>query len=153
VLRSKDCKISPEEYEATLIAILLHDIGHGPFSHALESVILQGLHHERMSKALMQHLNVQFGGRLDLAIQIFEGTYRRKFLHQLVSSQLDMDRLDYLKRDSYFTGVVEGLVSASRIIKTLNVVDDRLVVEIKGIYSVEKFIVVRRLFAPGCLGG
>ncbi len=145
VLRSKGTVISPQEYEATLIAILLHDIGHGPFSHALENVILQGLHHERMSQALMQHLNVQFGGRLNLAIQIFEGTYPRKFLHQLVSSQLDMDRLDYLKRDSYFTGVVEGLVSASRIIKTLNVVEDRLVVEIKGIYSVEKFIVARRL--------
>lgn len=145
VLRSKGTEISATEYEATLIAILLHDIGHGPFSHALESVILQGLHHERMSKAIMQHLNHQFGGRLALAIQIFEGTYPRKFLHQLVSSQLDMDRLDYLKRDSYFTGVVEGLVSASRIIKTLNVVDDRLVVESKGIYSVEKFIVARRL--------
>lgn len=145
VLRSKGVPISNEEYEATLIAILLHDIGHGPFSHALESVILQGLHHERMSKAIMQHLNERFGGRLTLAIKIFEGTYPRKFLHQLVSSQLDMDRLDYLKRDSYFTGVVEGLVSASRIIKTLNVVDDRLVVEMKGIYSVEKFIVARRL--------
>ncbi|MBL0016602.1 MAG: HD domain-containing protein [Bacteroidetes bacterium] len=145
VLRSKGATISPEEYEATLIAILLHDIGHGPFSHALESVILQGLHHERMSKALMQHLNQRFHGKLTLAIQIFEGTYPRKFLHQLVSSQLDMDRLDYLKRDSYFTGVVEGLVSASRIIKTLNVVDDRIVVESKGIYSVEKFIVARRL--------
>lgn len=145
VLRSKGTPISNEEYEATLIAILLHDIGHGPFSHALESVILQGLHHERMSKAIMQHLNERFGGRLTLAIKIFEGTYPRKFLHQLVSSQLDMDRLDYLKRDSYFTGVVEGLVSASRIIKTLNVVDDRLVVEMKGIYSVEKFIVARRL--------
>lgn len=145
VLRSKGVPISNEEYEATLIAILLHDIGHGPFSHALESVILQGLHHERMSKAIMQHLNERFGGRLTLAIKIFEGTYPRKFLHQLVSSQLDMDRLDYLKRDSYFTGVVEGLVSASRIIKTLNVVEDRLVVEMKGIYSVEKFIVARRL--------
>jgi uncharacterized protein len=144
-LRAKGVEISHEEYEATLIAILLHDIGHGPFSHALESVILQGLHHERMSKAIMLYLNEQFQGKLTLAIQVFEGTYRRKFLHQLVSSQLDMDRLDYLKRDSYFTGVVEGLVSASRIIKTLNVVDDRIVVESKGIYSVEKFIVARRL--------
>lgn len=145
VLRSKGAQVSDAEYEATLIAILLHDIGHGPFSHALESVILQGLHHERMSKALMEHLNARFDGKLSLAIKIFEGSYHRKFLHQLVSSQLDMDRMDYLKRDSYFTGVVEGLVSASRIIKTLNVVDDRIVVESKGIYSVEKFIVARRL--------
>jgi uncharacterized protein len=145
VLRSKGVRISAEEYESTLIAILLHDIGHGPFSHALENVILQGLHHERMSKAMMLHLNERFQGRLQMAIQIFEGTYPRRFLHQLVSSQLDMDRMDYLKRDSYFTGVVEGLVSASRIIKTLNVVDDRIVVESKGIYSVEKFIVARRL--------
>lgn len=144
-LRGKGVEISQAEYEATMIAILLHDIGHGPFSHALESVILQGLHHERMSKAIMDYLNRQFDGRLDLAIEIFEGRYPRKFLHQLVSSQLDMDRMDYLKRDSYFTGVVEGLVSANRIIKTLNVRDERLVVESKGIYSVEKFIVARRL--------
>ncbi|MEM0999140.1 MAG: HD domain-containing protein [Bacteroidota bacterium] len=145
VLISKGVRISEEEYEATLVAILLHDIGHGPFSHALESVILQGLHHERMSKAIMQYLNEHFDGKLDLAIAIFEGKYDRPFLHQLVSSQLDMDRMDYLKRDSYFTGVVEGLVSASRIIKTLNVVNERIVVEVKGIYSVEKFIVARRL--------
>ncbi len=144
VLKSKGVEISPEEEEGTLLAILLHDIGHGPFSHALESVILDGLHHERMSKAIMDYLNREFNGRLDLAIEIFEGTYPRAFLHQLVSSQLDMDRMDYLKRDSYFTGVVEGLVSASRIIKTMTVVDDRIVVEIKGIYSVEKFIVARR---------
>lgn len=145
VLKSKGVEISDEEFEATLIAILLHDVGHGPFSHALESVILQGLHHERMSKAIMLHLNEQFDGKLALAIKIFEGEYPKKFLHQLVSSQLDMDRMDYLKRDSYFTGVVEGLVSADRIIKTLNVVDHHLVVESKGIYSVEKFIVARRL--------
>lgn len=144
-LKGKGVKISPQEYEATLIAILMHDIGHGPFSHALESVILQGLHHERMSKAIMEYLNQVFDGKLSLAIEIFEGKYQRNFLHQLVSSQLDMDRMDYLKRDSYFTGVVEGLVSASRIIKTLNVRDDRIVVESKGIYSVEKFIVARRL--------
>lgn len=144
VLKSKGVVISPEECQATLIAILLHDIGHGPFSHALESIILDGLHHERMSKAIMDDLNRQFDGQLDMAISIFEGTYPRKFLHQLVSSQLDMDRMDYLKRDSYFTGVVEGVVSASRIIKTMNVVDDRIVVEVKGIYSVEKFIVARR---------
>lgn len=145
VLRNKGADISDEEYQATLLAILLHDVGHGPFSHALESVILQGLHHERMSKAIMHWLNRRFDGQLTLAIDIFEGKYPRHFLHQLVSSQLDMDRMDYLKRDSYFTGVVEGLVSASRIIKTLNVVDDRIVVESKGIYSVEKFIVARRL--------
>lgn len=145
ILKSKSVEISKEECEATLIAILLHDIGHGPFSHALESVILKGLHHERMSKAIMGWLNEEFGGRLEMAIQIFEGKYPRKFLHQLVSSQLDMDRMDYLKRDSYFTGVVEGVVSANRIIKTLDVVDGRLVVESKGIYSVEKFIVARRL--------
>jgi len=144
-LKTKGVVISDEEYEATMIAILLHDIGHGPFSHALESVILQGLHHERMSKAIMEWLNEQFDGRLGLAIRIFEGQYDRPFLHQLVSSQLDMDRLDYLKRDSYFTGVVEGLVSSNRIIKTLNVMDGRIVVEAKGIYSVEKFIVARRL--------
>lgn len=145
VLRTKGVQISDAEYEGTMIAILLHDIGHGPFSHALESVILEGLHHERMSKAIMLDLNEQFNGRLAMAIQIFEGNYPRKFLHQLVSSQLDMDRMDYLKRDSYFTGVVEGVISASRIIKTLYVVDDRLVVESKGILSVEKFIVARRL--------
>ena len=144
-LRSKGVKISKAEYQATLIAILLHDIGHGPFSHALESVILQGLHHERMSEGMMHYLNLQFEGKLDLAIKIFQGNYSRKFLHQLVSSQLDMDRMDYLKRDSYFTGVVEGMVSADRIIKTLNVIDDRIVVEVKGIYSVENFIVARRL--------
>lgn len=145
VLRNKGVDISEAEYEGTLMAILLHDIGHGPFSHALESVILPGLHHERMSKAIMLQLNDEFDGRLALAIDIFEGKYPRHFLHQLVSSQLDMDRLDYLKRDSYFTGVVEGLVSASRIIKTLQVKDGRIVVESKGIYSVEKFIVARRL--------
>jgi uncharacterized protein len=145
VLRGKEIEITDEEYEGTLAAILLHDIGHGPFSHALESVLLQGLHHEHMSIAIMRHLNEEFNGRLNTAISIFEGNHPKKFLHQLVSSQLDMDRLDYLIRDSYFTGVVEGLVAADRIIKTLNVSDGRLVVESKGIYSVEKFIVARRL--------
>ena len=144
-LRSKGADISDEEFEATQIAILLHDVGHGPFSHALESVLLQGLHHETMSLAIMDYLNQQFQGRLDLAIDIFQGRYERHFFHQLVSSQLDMDRLDYLKRDSYFTGVVEGQISTSRIIKTLRTRGDRLVVESKGIYSVEKFIVARRL--------
>lgn len=145
VLRAKDHPITDEEYEGTLAAILLHDVGHGPFSHALESVLLQGLHHEHMSLAIMNHLDVQFKGRLRTAIDIFEGRHPKKFLHQLVSSQLDMDRLDYLIRDSYFTGVVEGLVAADRIIKTLHVADGKLAVESKGIYSVENFIVARRL--------
>lgn len=145
VLRRKDVAISAEEYEAALIAILLHDIGHGPFSHALERVIIRNLHHEDMSLALMQQLNEQFDGKLSLAITIFEGKYSRHFLHQLVSSQLDMDRMDYLIRDSFFTGVVEGVVGIDRIIKTLNVYDDKLVGESKGIYSFEKFIVARRI--------
>lgn len=145
VLRRKQHDISDKEYEAALIAILLHDIGHGPFSHALEREIIRNLHHEDMSKALMEYLNVQFKGELSLAIEIFEGKYAKNYLHQLVSSQLDMDRMDYLMRDSFFTGVVEGIVGADRIIKTLNVLDNRLVVEAKGIYSVEKFIVARRL--------
>ncbi|MCB9234411.1 MAG: HD domain-containing protein [Bacteroidia bacterium] len=144
-LRSKGVEVTDEEFEGTLLAILLHDIGHGPFSHALESVILQGLHHERMSMAIMRYLNKKMGGALDLAIKIFKGDYPKFFLHQLVSSQLDMDRMDYLVRDSYFTGVVEGLVSADRIIKTLDVRNNRLVVELKGIYSVENFLVSRRL--------
>lgn len=145
VLRRKEVDISSEEYEAALIAILLHDIGHGPFSHALEKVIIRGLHHEDMSLALMQDLNRQFGGKLSLAIDIFEGKYPKKFLHELVSSQLDMDRMDYLIRDSFFTGVVEGVVGIDRIIKTLNVYDNHLVGESKGIYSFEKFIVARRI--------
>jgi uncharacterized protein len=145
VLRRKQHEITDKEYEAALIAILLHDIGHGPFSHALEKEIIRNLHHEDMSKALMEYLNVQFKGELSLAIEIFEGKYAKNYLHQLVSSQLDMDRMDYLMRDSFFTGVVEGIVGADRIIKTLNVWENRLVVEAKGIYSVEKFIVARRL--------
>ncbi len=145
VLIAKNIEISNEEYEATLIAILLHDLGHGPFSHALESVIIPGLHHENMSIALMQELNTQFNNKLDLAIEIFENRYDKLFLHQLVSSQLDMDRMDYLMRDSFFTGVQEGIVGTDRIIKTLTVKDKKLVVEEKGIYSVEKFIIARRL--------
>lgn len=145
VLQSKGVQITPDEFESTLVAILLHDIGHGPFSHALENVILQGLHHENMSLSIMHYLNKEFDGKLELALKIFEGTYDKHFLHQLVTGQLDMDRMDYLVRDSYFTGVVEGLVAADRIIKTLNVRDNKLVVESKGIYSVEKFIVARRL--------
>ncbi len=145
VLKRKKVKISKEEYKATLIAILLHDIGHGPFSHALESVIIQGLHHEQMSLALMQSLNKRMEGKLNLAIDIFTGEYERPFLHQLVSGQLDMDRLDYLIRDSFFTGVAEGVVGIDRITKVLNVMNGKLVVEDKGIYSIEKFIVARRL--------
>jgi HD superfamily phosphohydrolase len=144
-LRKKHIPISDAEYEGALIAILLHDIGHGPFSHGLEKEILQNVHHEEMSFAIMEYLNEEFEGKLSLAIAIFSGTYAKPFLHQLVSSQLDMDRMDYLMRDSFFTGVVEGVIGADRIIKTLNVLDNRLVVESKGIYSVEKFIVARRL--------
>lgn len=145
VLRSKGVDISDAEYEATQAAILLHDVGHGPFSHALEKVIIRGLNHEHMSLALMHRLNERFGGRLSLTIEIFEGKYPRTFLHQLVSSQLDMDRLDYLVRDSFFTGVVEGMVGADRILKVLNVYQDKLVCESKGIYSIENFIVARRI--------
>ncbi len=144
-LSSKGVDISPEEKEAAQIAILLHDLGHGPFSHALENVIIPGLHHETMSRKLMEKLNVEFDGKLSLAIQIFQDEYPKKFLHQLVSGQLDMDRMDYLMRDSFFTGVAEGIVGTDRIIKTLHVRDNALVVEHKGIYSVEKFIIARRL--------
>jgi len=145
VLRNKGVSISDEEYQAALIAILLHDIGHGPFSHALEYSIIKGLHHEDMSIALMHYFNRLFDGQLSLTIEIFENKYPRIFFHQLVSSQLDMDRMDYLIRDSFFTGVAEGIVGIDRIIKTLNVYQDKLVVESKGIYSVEKFIIARRL--------
>jgi HD superfamily phosphohydrolase len=145
VLRSKDHTITEEEAEGVTIAILLHDIGHGPFSHALEDSIASGIHHEELSELFMDRLNHEFEGRLSLAIQIFRNTYSKKFLHQLVSSQLDMDRLDYLNRDSFFTGVSEGVISSNRIIKMLEVVNDELVVEAKGIYSIEKFIVSRRL--------
>lgn len=145
VLKTKGVPITEAEEEATLIAILLHDIGHGPFSHALEKVLVLETSHEKISLALMQQLNIEFEGKLDLALRIFQGNHPKKFLHQLVSGQLDMDRLDYLQRDSFFTGVVEGIVGADRIIKTLNVEDSSLVVESKGIYSVENFIIARRL--------
>jgi len=144
-LRNKGHEISHDEEEAVIIAILLHDIGHGPFSHALEEIIVEGISHEDISSMLMSKLNEEFGGRLKMAINIFNGTYHRKFLHQLVSSQLDMDRMDYLNRDSFFTGVSEGVISSDRIIKMLNVKDDQIVVEEKGIYSVEKFLIARRL--------
>lgn len=145
VLKSKDVKISDEECRAALIAILLHDIGHGPFSHSLEHSIVKGVNHEVISSLLMDTLNKEFKGKLSLAIRIFNNKHDKAFLHQLVSSQLDMDRLDYLKRDSFFTGVSEGVISSDRIIKTLNVVHDNLVVEAKGIYSIEKFLISRRL--------
>lgn len=145
VLKNKNVDITPEEYTSTLIAILLHDIGHGPFSHALEHVIIPNLDHETMSMELMKRLNHEFNGELELALKIFNNEYHKFFLHQLVSSQLDMDRMDYLMRDSFFTGVAEGIIGTERIIKTLYVVDNQLVVEEKGIYSVEKFIVARRL--------
>ena len=145
VLRSKGIVITDEEAEGVTVAILLHDIGHGPFSHALETSIVHNITHEDLSALFMDRLNEEFKGKLDLAIRIFRNKYRKSFLHQLVSSQLDMDRLDYLLRDSFFTGVSEGIVSSDRIVKMLNVVKDQLVVEDKGIYSIEKFIVARRL--------
>jgi len=145
VLKSKDVKITDEESRGALIAILLHDIGHGPSSHSLEHSIVKVVNHEVISSLLMDTLNKEFKGKLSLAIKMFNNKYSKKFLHQLVSSQLDMDRLDYLKRDSFFTGVSEGIISSDRIIKTLNVVNDNLVVEKKGIYSIEKFLISRRL--------
>ncbi len=143
-LREKGISISDAEAEATEIAILLHDIGHGPYSHALEGLIIP-IHHEELSLALMERLNMEMDGALDLAIAIFKDEYHKPFLHRLISGQLDMDRLDYLMRDSYFTGVAEGVIGYDRIIKMLNVVDNRLVVEEKGIYSIEKFLLSRRL--------
>lgn len=143
-LRLKGVTISQEEEEALLVAILLHDIGHGPFSHAMERGIAEGLDHERLSLHFMDTLNKKFNGSLTLAIAIFSGTYSRKFMNQLVSSQLDMDRLDYLKRDSFYTGVAEGNINAERLIYMLNVAGEDLVIEEKGIYSVEKFLMARR---------
>ena len=144
-LRNKGSEITDEEAEALKIAILLHDIGHGPFSHALEHSIVNNISHENLSNLFMNQLNEEFNGKLDLAIQIFNDKHSKKFLHQLVSSQIDMDRLDYLKRDSFFTGVTEGNISTERIINMLNVVNDELVIEEKGIYSIEKFLIARRL--------
>ncbi|MFW5659137.1 MAG: HD domain-containing protein [Bacteroidota bacterium] len=144
-LQEKGVDISAEESEAARIAILLHDIGHGPFSHALEGVLIPGLHHEQMTLMLMERLNQEFDGRLSLAIKIFLGQHDKPFLHQLVSSQLDMDRMDYLQRDSFFSGVQEGVIGVDRIIKTLTVINGKLVVEEKGMYSVERFLIARRL--------
>lgn len=144
-LKAKGTEITPEEEEAAQIAILLHDIGHGPFSHALEHTLAEGVSHEHISTLLMNNLNRQFGGRLDMALDIFNHRYPKAFLSQLVSGQLDLDRMDYLNRDSFFTGVSEGVISSDRIIKMLSVHHGQLVVEEKGIYSIEKFLIARRL--------
>jgi HD superfamily phosphohydrolase len=143
-LRAKNIEITHEEEQAAKLAILLHDIGHGPFSHALENTLVN-IHHETISKMLIEYLNKEFDGQLSLALEVFKGTYHKKFLHQLISSQLDVDRLDYLARDSFFTGVSEGVVGYDRIIKMFSVHKDELVVEEKGIHSVEKFLIARRL--------
>ncbi|MFD1061771.1 HD domain-containing protein [Winogradskyella litorisediminis] len=144
VLRFKGISISEEEETALYIAILLHDIGHGPFSHAMEHSIVNGISHEEISLRFMENLNSEFNGSLTLAIKMFKGEYERKFMCQLISSQLDMDRADYLKRDSFYTGVAEGNINSERLITMLNVVDDEIVIEEKGIYSVEKFLISRR---------
>ncbi len=145
VLRFKGVEISEDEEKALYIAILLHDIGHGPFSHAMEHSIVSGVSHEEISLLFMEQLNIEFNDDLTLAIQIFKGDYHRTFMLQLISSQIDMDRADYLKRDSFYTGVSEGNINSERLITMLNVKDDQLVIEDKGIYSVEKFLVARRL--------
>ena len=145
VLRAKGVAISEAESEAMQVAILLHDIGHGPFSHATEKSLIQGIAHESISIQIMESLNTEFNGGLTLALQIFKNQYPRKFMHQLLSGQLDVDRLDYLKRDSFYTGVTEGNINTERILATMNVVDENLVFEIKGIHSLEKFLLARRL--------
>ncbi|MDO9634754.1 MAG: HD domain-containing protein [Paludibacter sp.] len=144
-LRLAGHTITPDEESAVKACILLHDIGHGPFSHALEHSLVPGVSHEEISLLIMKKINLEFGGKLDKSIAIFQNKYPKIFLHQLVSGQLDMDRLDYLSRDSFFCGVSEGIIGASRIIKMLNLHEGRLVVEAKGIYSIEKFLVARRL--------
>nr|WP_321376256.1 HD domain-containing protein [uncultured Bacteroides sp.] len=144
-LRNKGNEITQEESDGVLAAILLHDIGHGPFSHVLEDTIVKGISHEEISLLFMEKMNKEMNGQLDLAISIFKDEYHKKFLHQLVSGQLDMDRLDYLRRDSFYTGVIEGNIGSARIIKMLDVKDDHLVVESKGIYSIENFLTARRL--------
>ena len=145
VLRRKGVEISSSEYEASQVAVLLHDMGHGPFSHALEHTLLGHVKHESISYLFMEKLNEEFNGALDLALRIFQNTYKRKLFHQLVSSQLDMDRLDYLRRDCFFTGVEEGAIGTDRILSVLNVHNDNLVVEEKGIYTIESFLNARRL--------
>lgn len=145
LLRKKGIEISDEEYEASVICVLLHDIGHGPLSHTLEDSLLTGINHESLSYLFMQQLNKEFNGALSLSLKIFQNTYKRKFFHQLVSSQLDIDRLDYLKRDCFFSGVSEGTIGVDRIISLLTVYKDQLVVEEKGILSIENFLNARRL--------
>ena len=144
-LRYKQVEVTPEEEDGLYIAILLHDIGHGPFSHAMEHSIVEGISHEEISLAFMEELNRQFEGKLSIAIEIFQKKYHKQFMNQLISSQLDMDRLDYLKRDSFYSGVSEGNINSQRIIAMLTVKDDTLIVEEKGIYSIEEFLVARRL--------
>ncbi len=144
-LKLKGVKISKEEEQSAMLAILLHDVGHGPFSHALESVLMEDWHHEKLSLLIMSRLNDEFSGALSVAIEMFQGNYHRKFFNQLVSSQLDVDRLDYLKRDSFFTGVSEGNINAQRLISMMNVADDELVIDAKGIYSVENYLTARML--------
>ena len=144
-LKNKGIEITHEEEQAAKIAILLHDIGHGPFSHALENVLIPGMHHEAISLLIMKELNEQFDGKLQLALDIFTGVYSKKFLHQLISGQLDVDRMDYLTRDSFFSGVNEGVIGYDRILKMLTVHNGELMVEEKAIYSIEKFLVARRL--------
>ncbi|MEX0722871.1 MAG: HD domain-containing protein [Gracilimonas sp.] len=144
-LREKDTTISQPEYDGTLMAILLHDVGHGPLSHTLEHSLIKDFNHEMMSLAIMKELNKEFDGALDTAISIFTNQYKKKFLHQLISSQLDLDRLDYLRRDSFFTGVSEGTVGINRILKTMRVFKGNIVIEKKGIYAVENYIIARRL--------
>ncbi len=144
-LRNKGVPISPVEEEGAKAAILLHDAGHGPYSHALENVLVEGVHHETISLLIMRSLNEQMDGRLELAIDIFTNNYHKPFLHQLISGQLDVDRMDYLSRDSFFTGVSEGVIAYDRILKMLTVHNNNLMIEEKGIYSIEKFLVSRRL--------
>lgn len=144
-LKNNGVAITPQEEEAAKIAILLHDMGHGPFSHALENVLITGVHHETISLLIMRHLNQEFEGKLEMAIDIFTDNYSKPFLHQLVSGQLDVDRMDYLTRDSFFTGVSEGVIGYDRILKMLAVHNGKLMIEEKGIYTTEKFLVSRRL--------
>lgn len=144
-LTRKGIDISPKEQQGAKIAILLHDVGHGPYSHALEKVLAEGVHHEKISLLIIEELNKIFDGALQIALEIFNGTYHKKYLHQLVSGQLDVDRIDYLSRDSFFSGVVEGYVAYDRILKMITVHDGKLMVEEKGIYSIEKFLIARRL--------
>ena len=144
-LKDKGHEITQKEWDGAMAAILMHDIGHGPFSHVLENTLVTNIHHEKISLLMMNRINEEFNGELQTAIEIFTDNYPKRFLHQLVSGQLDVDRLDYLRRDSFFTGVVEGNIGSARIIKMLDVRDDRIVVESKGINSIENFLLSRRL--------